>query len=368
MFTRVIATRYEPGMRDEITRTFRESVLPEARQQKGFQGGLLLTNEATNKAIAASLWETEQDVQASETSGYLRRQLAKLAHMLSGEPAIETYPVSVFALTGGMAHAARVVYTQLQAGKAEEATRIYQDSILPEAYKQQGFQGALLLTDSAAGKGISITFWETEANRLASETSGYFQAQLAKLSHLLTAEPVREVYAVSLMEQMGAPGGAGMPASAEANKRLVRRYFEEIWNKGNLAVADELIAPTYVDHDPASPGVNGPEGVKQLVMMYRRAFPDVHISIEEQIAEGDTVATHWVAQGTHQGDLQGIPPTGKRATVTGTQLSHIAGGKIAEDWGNWDTLGLLQQLGVLPQMGQAMPMQQPGMEPPPIHG
>lgn len=141
---------------------------------------------------------------------------------------------------------------------------------------------------------------------------------------------------------------------SDANKALVRRAFVEIFNKGNLAVAEELFAASYVAHDPANPStVRGPDFVKQDATIYRTAFPDLQITIEEQIAEGDRVVTRWTARGTHRGELMGIAPTGKQMAITGISISRIAGGKGVEGWDNWDTLGMMQQLGVIPQMAAA---------------
>ena len=143
--------------------------------------------------------------------------------------------------------------------------------------------------------------------------------------------------------------------STEANKAIARRFLEEIFSKGNLAVADEIIAPDHVNGGPgALPGLPpGPEGSKQLVMVYRNAFPDVQLTIDEQIAEGDKVMTRWTAHGTHKGELAGIPPTGKSATVTGVGVDRIVNGKIVESWGTFDQFGMLQQLGVIPKPGQS---------------
>ena len=138
----------------------------------------------------------------------------------------------------------------------------------------------------------------------------------------------------------------------EENKALARRSIEEPWNQHRMETIDELTAPDFVSHDPANPEVRGPEGLKQLVSMYVNAFPDVQFTIEEQIAEGDKVVTRYTARGTHSGELQGIAPTGKMATVTGILINRIAEGKIAESWVNWDTLGLMQQLGVVPEMAR----------------
>ncbi len=130
---------------------------------------------------------------------------------------------------------------------------------------------------------------------------------------------------------------------------LARRSFDEIWNIGNLDVADELFSPDYVNHDPTSPEVPpGPEGVKQLARMYRRAFPDLRFIIDEMLATGDRVITRWTGQGTHRGPLRGLPATGRPARVTGISIHRIAGGRIVETWLNWDTLGLMEQLGAAP--------------------
>ncbi len=139
--------------------------------------------------------------------------------------------------------------------------------------------------------------------------------------------------------------------STEENKALDRRFTEEVWNRGNLAVVDELMSADYHEHDPTIPA--GSEGFKQFVLMYRSAFPDVNFTIEDQIAEGDKVVSRWTARGTHKGELMGIPPTGKQVTVTGIVIGRYANGKLVEGWSNYDALGMLQQLGAVPPPGQA---------------
>ena len=138
----------------------------------------------------------------------------------------------------------------------------------------------------------------------------------------------------------------------EENKATQRRLMEEVWNKGNLDFVDELIAAEHVHYDPQSPPVRGTEGYKQLVSMYRSAFPDLHFTIEDLIAEGNKVVVRYTAVGTQRGDLPSIPATGKHSTVTGIMISRLAGGKFVETSVNWDTLGMLQNLGVVPRMGQ----------------
>ena len=142
--------------------------------------------------------------------------------------------------------------------------------------------------------------------------------------------------------------------STEENKAIVRRVYEEAINRGNMAVVDELVSPDYVAHDPGFPQpVRGPEGLKQYFLVFRTAFPDLHLTIEDIIAEGDTVVVRHTARGTHQGDLMGMPPTGKQETVTGIAIHRLVNGKFVESWVNAGSLGLMQQLGVIPSMGQA---------------
>lgn len=141
---------------------------------------------------------------------------------------------------------------------------------------------------------------------------------------------------------------------SEQNKALVRRYNDDFWGKGDQALANELFAENLVDHDPAGQSLPpGREGMKQALANFRTAFPDLETSCEHLIAEGDTVVLRWKARGTHRGELMGIPPTGKQVTLKGVDILRIENGKIAERWAEYDNLGLLQQLGVVPEMAQA---------------
>ena len=140
----------------------------------------------------------------------------------------------------------------------------------------------------------------------------------------------------------------------EGNKNVVRRLFEEVWNKGNLQVTDELFTPNYTHHDASTPDVGrGPESEKKRATLYRAAFPDFRLTIEDLIADGETVMARWSCRGTHKGDLSGIAPTGKQFTISGVSIARFANGKMAEGWVNWDALGLMQQLGVVPELGKA---------------
>ncbi len=138
--------------------------------------------------------------------------------------------------------------------------------------------------------------------------------------------------------------------SAEELKAMARRYIEEVWNKGNLALIDEMFAPDYLNHSPNTGQMAGPEGLKQLIAGFRRAAPDLHLTIDDMLAEGDRVVTRWTARGTHQGELMGIPPTGRQITVSAIVIDRIVEGRIVEHWAGRDDLGMYQQLGLIPSL------------------
>jgi steroid delta-isomerase-like uncharacterized protein len=141
---------------------------------------------------------------------------------------------------------------------------------------------------------------------------------------------------------------------SDTNKNVVRRLFDEVWNKGQQQIADELFAPTYTHHDSSTPEVGrGPESEKKRVAIYRNAFPDLRLTVEELTAEGETVTARWSCRGTHKGDLNGIAPTGKQFTISGISIARFTDGKMVEGWVNWDALGMLQQLGIVQELGKA---------------
>lgn len=142
--------------------------------------------------------------------------------------------------------------------------------------------------------------------------------------------------------------------STEDNKATVRRFTEEGWNQGNVAVFDELNAPNWVYHDPGFPDVRTLEDYKSWVTETRGAFPDLHFTIEDLVAEGDQVVVRWTARGTNTGDIvtpMPLPATGRQVTITGISIVRFAGGKGVEVWDQSDSLGLFQQLGLIPAPG-----------------
>ena len=136
--------------------------------------------------------------------------------------------------------------------------------------------------------------------------------------------------------------------SAEENKEIVRRFWG-VWEDGNIGLVDELVGSDYVNHSPGMPDQpEGPEGIKAVVNMFRGGMPDLRVVIEDVIAEGEKVMMRYRIEGTHEGELFGVPPTGRRVSIESITVERVSGGKIREHWRVTDTLDMMQQLGAIP--------------------
>jgi steroid delta-isomerase-like uncharacterized protein len=140
---------------------------------------------------------------------------------------------------------------------------------------------------------------------------------------------------------------------SEQQKATARRYYEA-WTNGDLDAYDEIVASGATNHDTQNPytAMPGPEGARLTTEMYRAAFSDSRFEIDQQFEEGDYVITRWTAHGTNDGELMGMAATGKTVVIGGITINRFEDGKVAEAWTNWDTLGMMQQLGVVPQPAQ----------------
>src|SRR5258706_1891742 len=151
---------------------------------------------------------------------------------------------------------------------------------------------------------------------------------------------------------------------SEENKAVVRRFFAEVINAGNLDRADELVTADYIEHQRL-PGAEGRQGIavaKAFLSMMRGAFPDYHFDIEDLVAEGDKVVARLTVSGTHRGEMMGLAPTGKRVRTLGIEVFRVADGKLAEHWATFDALGMLRQIGMVPVpsqplLGRSLPFQ-----------
>jgi steroid delta-isomerase-like uncharacterized protein len=137
------------------------------------------------------------------------------------------------------------------------------------------------------------------------------------------------------------------------NKAIVRRLYEEVWNKRRVELVDELMSPSHAMNDNQLPDSGiGPEAYKRNVARFVTGFPDLRFTVEDMLAENDKVAVGWTISGTHKGEFRGIPPTGKKVSIEGITINHIADGKIMDSYISADYLGLMQQLGIAPAFGQ----------------
>jgi steroid delta-isomerase-like uncharacterized protein len=137
------------------------------------------------------------------------------------------------------------------------------------------------------------------------------------------------------------------PSTSDQNKLVARRFGEEVWGQGDVDAADEVLAEDFIEHNPAPGQGTGRGGHKQVIKLWRAAFPDLTIAVDDLLVEGDRVALRWTAHATHQGELMGMPATGRPVTLTGIDILRIVDGRIAERWGEFNGVEMLQQLGAL---------------------
>jgi steroid delta-isomerase-like uncharacterized protein len=137
------------------------------------------------------------------------------------------------------------------------------------------------------------------------------------------------------------------------NKAIVRRLYEEVWNKRKLEIISEIISPSHALQAPNISGSSiGPAAYKRNVSLFLAGYPDLRLTIQDIISEKEKVVACWTMSGTHKGDYMGVPATNKKVSVDGMTIHHIANGKIMDSYSNWDALGMLQQLGVVPAPGE----------------
>jgi len=134
--------------------------------------------------------------------------------------------------------------------------------------------------------------------------------------------------------------------SPEENKAVLRRFFEEAWHRKNADIADVLFTADYILHDPGNPWISpGPQGIRQMVTAYNKAFPDAQFAIELQVAQDDWVVTRWVVRSTHQGDLLDVAASGRESGTSGILFSRLENGLIKEEWTQWNRQALLEKIG-----------------------
>jgi len=220
-------------------------------------------------------------------------------------------------------------------GDADELLARLQTTIDPVAAAKAPRYGGISSTVVRTDDGIKIfNLWETDEGR-----------------HQMADDP--EIQAAVREAGFPAPSFTGYEvlvtrSGAESAKTLAHRIADEIWTQGKLDVIDEVIAADFVGRSPTDGEFRGPDGFRRLVERYHSAFSNIEMRIDSLVAERDVVAVRWTARGRHTGELMGIAPTGRDATVEGVQFDRVRDGKIVESHGLFDALGLLQQVGAVP--------------------
>jgi steroid delta-isomerase-like uncharacterized protein len=251
---------------------------------------------------------------------------------------------------------ARNVSLRLKPGKLNEFTRTFDKEVLSILRKQPGFREEITFAMPGDVELIAISLWESKEQADAYNASAYPKVLQALHAMLDGAPKVQSLNVMSSTIQHAGSGsgkaasassaratrGGEMPSTTE-NKEIARRFIEECWNNGDTAAMRDLIADKCRYHDPAFPGV---ENIEQHITACRSAFPDLRFTIEDMIGERNEVVVHWTAHGTHKGPFLGMPPTNRQCTVSGTSISRMEGGKIVEQWADWNVMTLMEQLGV----------------------
>jgi steroid delta-isomerase-like uncharacterized protein len=220
-------------------------------------------------------------------------------------------------------------------GNADELAARFTETLEPVGRRRAPLYGGISSTVVRTDDGIAIyNLWQTEEGRHQMAEDPEIQAAIQAANF---PEPHFTGYEV-LMH-----GTAGDGAAA-----IARRIVDEVWAEGRLETIDELVAEDFHGWTPTNGEIRGREAFREMVKMYRSAFPNMTMVVDLIAADGEWVTTKWTASGTHTGELMGMAPTGKDVTVTGIEIDRIAGGQIAEGWGVFDALGMLQQLGAVP--------------------
>ena len=220
-------------------------------------------------------------------------------------------------------------------GDAEELLAKLQSTIDPVAARKAAQYGGISSTVVRTDDGIKVfNLWQTEAGR-----------------HEMAADP--EILAAVKAADFPEPKFKGYEVLSQRSitdrgREIAQRLVDEVWTQGKLDAIDELIADDFIGDDPVNGEIHGPDGFRELVQMYRTAFSGVTMRADKIVADGDWVAVHWTATGTHTGELMGVAPTGRDISVTGTQFSRISDGKVIASRGLFDAFGMLQQIGAVP--------------------
>lgn len=346
MYMRVTTVQGDPGRIDDVVALVRDRAKPVVDRSEDGRGMSVFVDREKGRVVATSAWATEQAREASNADlAPLRDEAARL---MAGTVRTAEYEIAVTEQVVQPEPGCWLRATTLAADPARirDAIAGFQSTVIPKLRGVPGFCGAMLLIDRATGTGVGSTIWSSRTTLESSrDLAGTLRGSVA-------AQTGGQVAGVAEYEVVLAA------TKVPRHEHLFRRAYE-IMSTGDLAELDELVAEDLVEHAPIPPGFpSGREGVKAFMAEYRKAFPDLRMTIDKYLEQGDVGCAVLRATGTNTGPLMGQPATGKPIDMTMVDIVRVVDGRAVEHWGLSDDLGMLTQLG-LADSAPAIPAQTP---------
>ena len=344
---RVTTVQGDAAAIEDVLGLVEERVLPLVTADAGSRGAAVFADRENGRVVATTAWISEQARAASNTA--LAPLRAEAERLMKGTMHVSEWEIAVNETVVEPAPGCWMRATAIAGDPAQLRDGIsdYQAKVIPALRSVPGFCGATLLVDRSSGRAIGSTVWDSHASLVASRTiAGGLRTNVA-------SETGVQVTGVSEYELLLA---ALRPPALE---HLFRRAYE-IMSAGDVDDLDEILAPELIEHAPLPPGIPaGPEGVKQLMRAYREAFPDLRMTIEKYLEQGDTGCAVLRVTGTNTGPLFGQPPTGRPIDISMIDVVRVVDGRAVEHWGTSDDLGMFTQLGLAAPVDVDVALPQP---------
>lgn len=334
MYMRVTTVHGDPSRIDAVVALVRDRVKPIVDRSEDGRGMSVLVDRAAGRVVGTSAWATEQARDASNAE--LAPLRAEAARLMAGTVRVAEYEVAVIeeVVQPGPGCWLRATGVAGEPASLREGIAQFQKAVIPALRGVPGFCGASLIVDRASGDAIGSTLWSSRATLEASRSLG------SSLRSDAAAQTGTRVTGVAEYEMVLSA------IKAPRYEHLFRRAYE-IMSAGDLAELDALIADDVAEHAPMPPGLpQGREGVKALLAEYRTAFPDLRMTIEKYLEQGDIGCAVVRLTGTNTGPLMGKSATGKAIDIGAVDVVRVVDGRVVEHWGATDDLGMLTQLGL----------------------
>jgi predicted ester cyclase len=334
MYVRVTAVHGDAAAIDDVVALVRERVQPLVAADEGSRGTCVFADRENGRVVATTTWISEQARAASNTG--LAPLRAEAERLMNGTLRVSEWEVAVNDTADALTPGCWMRSTALEGDPAQlrDGIRDYQAKVIPALRAVAGFCGATLLIDRSSGRAIGSTMWDSRDSLEASRTTA------TGLRTNVAADTGVRVTAVSEYEVVLAA------IDPPEHEHLFRRAYETM-SAGDLDDLDQFLAEGFVEHAPVPPGIPaGRAGVKALMGQYREAFPDLRMTIEKYIEQGDIGCAVLRVTGTNTGPLFGQPATGRAMDISMIDVVRVADGRAVEHWGAGDDLGMLTQLGL----------------------